>query len=58
VGVSGDAVIVAYEVPIDESRALSVRLKVAADGSVTRELWQVHSTTEWDGDDDIQLIIE
>jgi hypothetical protein len=53
-----DGKIVSYEVEIDANKALSVRLLVAADGSITRELWQVHSTTEWTPDKDIQLIIE
>jgi hypothetical protein len=50
--------VVRYEVPIDDNRALSVRLGVSANGDVSRELWQVHSTSEWSGDNDIQLIIE
>jgi hypothetical protein len=53
----GDA-IVSYETPIDESRALAVRLRVTAAGDIIRELWQVHSTSEWSGDGDVQLIIE
>jgi Na+-transporting methylmalonyl-CoA/oxaloacetate decarboxylase gamma subunit len=50
--------VVSYEVKIDENKALSVRLLVGADGGITRELWQVHSTSEWAPDKDIQLIIE
>jgi hypothetical protein len=50
--------VVRYDVPIDENKALSVRLGVAASGDVSRELWQVHSTSEWSGSDDIQLMIE
>jgi Na+-transporting methylmalonyl-CoA/oxaloacetate decarboxylase gamma subunit len=49
---------VSYEVPIDENKAFSVKLMVAADGGVSRELWRVHSTSEWNADSDIQLIIE
>jgi len=58
VSASDGATVVTYEVPIDENKALSVRLKVATDGSIARELWQVHSTSEWEGDNDVQLIIE
>jgi hypothetical protein len=50
--------VVSYDVPIDENKALSVRLGVSAGGDVSRELWQVHSTSEWSGNDDIQLMIE
>jgi hypothetical protein len=50
--------VVRYDVTIDENKALSVRLGVAANGDVSRELWQVHSTSEWSGNDDIQLMIE
>jgi hypothetical protein len=54
----GGAVMVTYDVPVDDGRAMYVRLKVAADGGVSRELWQVRSTDEWESDNDIQLIIE
>jgi hypothetical protein len=54
----GGRTVVIYEVPIDENKALCVRLGVAANGDVSRELWQVHSTTEWFGNGDIQLMIE
>jgi hypothetical protein len=54
----GGASLVAYEVPIDENRALSVRLRVAEDGAVSRERWQVRQTGEWTGDTNVQLIIE
>jgi hypothetical protein len=50
--------VVSYDVPIDENKALSVKLGVAANGDISRELWQVHSTSEWAGDNDIQLMIE
>jgi biopolymer transport protein ExbD len=49
---------VAFEVPIDENRALSVRLRVTADGDVGRELWQVRQTGEWTGEYDMRLMIE
>jgi hypothetical protein len=54
----GDLTVVSYDVPIDENKALSVRLGVTAGGDVSRELWQVHATSEWSGNDDIQLMIE
>jgi hypothetical protein len=52
------ATVVAYDVPVNDGRALYVRLKVAAGGGVSRELWQARSTDEWKSDNDIQLIIE
>jgi uncharacterized membrane protein len=54
----GGASLVSYEVPIDENRALSVRLRVTADGAISRERWQVRQTNAWTGNDDVQLIIE
>jgi hypothetical protein len=54
----GGDTIVAYETPMGEGKALSVRLRVTAAGDVSRELWQAHSTGEWGGNNDIQLIIE
>jgi Na+-transporting methylmalonyl-CoA/oxaloacetate decarboxylase gamma subunit len=54
----GDSALVSYEVPIDAGKSLSVRLRVYAGGDVVRELWQVRSTTEWKGDNDVKLIIE
>jgi hypothetical protein len=54
----GASKIVAYEVMIDDSKALSVRLRIDAGGAISRELWQVHSTTEWESKEDLQLIIE
>jgi hypothetical protein len=54
----GGDTVVAYETPIGDDKALSVKLRVTAAGDVSRELWQVHSTGEWEGNNDIQLIIE
>jgi Na+-transporting methylmalonyl-CoA/oxaloacetate decarboxylase gamma subunit len=50
--------IVEYDVPAGDNEALYVRLGVAADGSVSRELWQVRSVEEWTGNNDIQLMME
>jgi Na+-transporting methylmalonyl-CoA/oxaloacetate decarboxylase gamma subunit len=52
------AVSVSYESPLDDNKALFVKLRVTADGGVSRELWQVRSTGEWNENNDIQLIIE
>jgi hypothetical protein len=54
----GGASVVSYEVPNGDNKELAVRIRVASDGTLTRELWQVRSTDEWQGDKDIQLIIE
>jgi hypothetical protein len=54
---SGGAV-VSYSVANGRNKELAVRIRVASDGTLTRELWQVRSTDEWQGDNDIQLIIE
>jgi hypothetical protein len=53
-----DGITVSYEVPVDDHKALYVRLLVTEDGAVARALWQVRATTEWEANDDVQLIIE
>ncbi|MDR1028738.1 MAG: hypothetical protein LBL63_04890 [Clostridiales Family XIII bacterium] len=56
-GDSGD--VIAYEVEINDKKALKVELSVSADGRVDRTLWQVIPTGDWEPDTDIgQLIIE
>jgi hypothetical protein len=54
----GAAASVSYEVPMGGNRELAVRLSILPDGSVSRSLWQVRSTDEREGNNDIQLIIE
>ncbi|MDR0596369.1 MAG: hypothetical protein LBG50_02395 [Clostridiales Family XIII bacterium] len=56
--VSGGAVTVSYEVPIDGNRTLCVRLQAKPGGAVTRELWQVQNKSEWKSDKSLRLIIE
>ncbi|MDR1495481.1 MAG: hypothetical protein LBS67_00970 [Clostridiales Family XIII bacterium] len=58
VAAEGAETSVTYEIPIDDKRELAVRLRVAPDGGVSRTLWQVRSTEAWEGNNDIQLIIE
>jgi hypothetical protein len=51
--------IVAYEVEINENKTLKVELTIAANGQISRTLWQVVPTGEWEPDRDIgDLIIE
>jgi hypothetical protein len=53
--VEGD--LVSYVVVVDENRNLDVKLRVAPDGSLTRELWQVVPSTEWVADDTIHVFM-
>jgi hypothetical protein len=50
--------VVAYDVHIDGDRSLFVRLSVSDDGGVSRDLWQVRFVNEWNGNNDVQLMIE
>lgn len=47
---------VVYNVPIDEGRELSVELLITEDGKVTRKLWQVITTAEWNPDMSLDVI--
>jgi hypothetical protein len=51
------AKVVAYTVPIDDNRDISVELLVDKDGSLTRQRWQVVSSGEWIPDESLDLYI-
>ena len=53
--VDGDMVY--YTVGIDENRNLEVALKVASNGDISRELWQIVPSTAWVADDTINLYV-
>jgi Na+-transporting methylmalonyl-CoA/oxaloacetate decarboxylase gamma subunit len=54
---SVDGELVFYTVVIDKNRNLEVNLRVAPDGKITRELWQVVPSTEWVADDTIHVYV-
>lgn len=52
-----DGNMVSFMIVVDENRNLEVNLRVASNGSITRELWQVVPSTEWVADDTINLYV-
>ena len=49
--------LIAYTVPIDENRNLSIRLLADNEGKLTRKLWQVVPAKEWVPDESLKLYI-
>ena len=46
---------IAYTVPVDNNRNLSVRLSADSEGKLTREKWQVVPSREWVPDNTLNL---
>jgi hypothetical protein len=53
-----DGIHVTFTVPIDEGRNLDVELLIASDGTVTKKLWQVVTSGDWENDDDLNVVQE
>jgi hypothetical protein len=53
----GGQTAVSYVVAIDENRNLNVVLFLSADGALTRHVWQVTPSGEWDAEENLKLYI-
>ena len=56
-GCEVDGNMISYVVPVDVNRNLEVMIRVASNGNISRELWQVVPASEWVADDTINLYI-
>ena len=55
--VGGTPILIAYTIPVDENRNLTVELLADGNGKLTRKLWQVVPAKQWVPDENLQLFI-